>query len=505
MENLLLYGGGVLGIIVILAVILKISYVKAPPNVAYIISGLGKNPKILIGRAGIKIPFLERLDQLYLGQMSVDIKTESSVPTNDYINVNVDAVAKVKLKSDNEGIQIAAQNFLNMNAKIITEELKDSLQGNLREIIGTMSLEDVNTNRDAFSDEVMKKASTDMEKLGVEVISCNIQNVSDDNGIIVDLGMDNISKIKKNAAIAKAQAERDVAIAQAEANKEANDAKILSETQIAEKNNELEVRKAELKKISDIKKAEADAAYKIQDQEQRKVIETTTMNADIARTEREAELKEKEIAITEKTLEASVKKQADAEKYRVEQEALAELEKRKRDAEAAAYEEQRKAEAQKALAEAQKYAMEQEAAGIQAKALAEAEGLKARGKAEAEAIAAKGLAEAEAMQKKAEAYKQYNNAAMAEMIIKVMPQIAGEIAKPLAAIDKVSIIGNDANGVASLGDGVPLMMGKLFQTMKETTGVDLGDIMKGNSLQAKTDRNINLKAADININQTMEE
>jgi len=493
-------------LLVMLACLLRASYVKAPPNVAYIISGMGKNPRILVGRAGIKLPFLERLDHLYLGQMSVDIRTEQSVPTNDYINVNVDAVAKVKLMSDPDNIKIASQNFLNMSVKEITQQLVDSLQGNLREIIGTMSLEAVNTDRDKFSDEVMKKASVDMNKLGVEVISCNIQNVVDDNGIIVDLGADNISQIKKKAAIAKAQAERDVAIARSEAAKESNDARVLSESQMAEKNNELEVRKAELKKISDIKKAEADAAYEIQNQEQRKIIETTTMNASIAKTEREAELKEKEITIKEKSLEASIKKQADAEKYRTEQQAAADLERRKRDAEAAMYEEQRKAEALKAQAEANKYMMEQEAAGIRAKAEAEAEGLRLRGEAEATAIQAKGLAEAEAMQKKAEAYKLYNSAAMAEMVIKVMPQIAGEIAKPLASIDKVSVIGNGAEGVSSIGDGVPVMMAKLFQTMKETTGVDLGDIMKSNSIQAKTDRNINIKGLDnVEIVQTTEE
>ena len=479
-----------------LLLILKDSYVKAPPNVAFIISGMHKTPRILIGRAGLKLPFLERLDQLYLGSMSVDIKTGVAVPTNDFINVNVDAVAKVRLKSDNEGIQIAAKNFLNLNAQQITSQLTDSLQGNLREIIGTMSLRDVNTNRDQFSDEVMKKASVDMHKLGVDIISCNIQNVTDDNGIINDLGMDNISKIKKDASIAKAQAERDVAIAQASASKEANDAKVVADTQIAERNNELLIRKAELKKESDAKRAIADAAYEIQRQEQQKEIETATVNAIIARSEREAELKAKEVTIKEQQLEAEVKKSADAERYRIEQEALAQLEKRKRDAEAAMYEEQRKAEANKAQAEANEYAMEQEAAGIQAKAEAEAKGLQLKGEAEASAIQAKGLAEAEAMAKKAEAYKQYNAAAMAEMIIHVMPQVAEALAKPLSSIDKVSIIASDNAGITSLSDGVPIMMTKLIQTMKETTGVDLSDIMKANSLEAKTTHNINVTSKD---------
>ena len=261
----------VIAIIAILA-ILASGYVKAPPDQAYIISGLKKESKILIGRAGIKIPFLERMDKLYLGQMTVDIKTEQSVPTNDFINVNVDAVAKVRINPTTDGIKLAAKNFLNKKPGDIALDLQDSLQGNMREIIGTLSLKEINTDRDSFSDQVMLKASKDMDKLGIEILSCNIQNVTDDNGLIRDLGADNTSKIKKDAAIAKAQADRDIAIAQAEANKSANDARVLAETEIAEKNNELEIRKSELQKHSDTKKAEADAAYEIQKQEQEKTI-----------------------------------------------------------------------------------------------------------------------------------------------------------------------------------------------------------------------------------------
>ena len=483
---------GTLVLLVVALIFIYMSYVKAPPNIAFIISGTNKVPRILIGRAGFKLPFLERLDKLYLGQMSVDIRTGQAVPTNDFINVNVDAVAKVRLKSDNDGIQIAAKNFLNLQPKEIAAQLVDSLQGNLREIIGTMSLRDININRDKFSQEVMNKAAVDMDKLGIEIISCNIQNVTDNNDIITNLGMDNISKIKKDAAIAKAQADRDVTIAQAMAAKESNDAKVAADTLIAERNNELVIKQAELKKLSDVKKAEADAAYDIQFQEQQKVIQVTTVNAQIAKSEREAELKAKEVTIKEQMLNADIKKQAEAEKYRVEQEALADLERRKREAEAEAYEEIKQAEVQKAKAEAEKFSMEQIALGIKAQAEAEADSLRLKGEAEAQAIQAKGLAEAEAMNKKAEAYKQYNNAAMAEMIIKVLPNIASEIAKPMANIGSVSIIGSDSSNVANMSNNVPLVMAQLFKTVKEATGVDLANVVQGNSLEAATTRNINI-------------
>ena len=244
--------------VILLLIILASGYVKAPPDQAFIVSGLKKESRILIGRAGIRIPFLERMDRLYLGQMTVDIKTEQSVPTNDFINVNVDAVAKVRISPTSEGIKLAAKNFLNKQAKDITLDLQDSLQGNMREIIGTLSLKEINTDRDSFSDQVMSKASKDMDKLGIEILSCNIQNVTDENGLIRDLGADNTSKIKKDAAIAKAQADRDIAIAKAEADKAANDARVMAETEIAQKNNELAIRKAELQKESDTKKAEAE-------------------------------------------------------------------------------------------------------------------------------------------------------------------------------------------------------------------------------------------------------
>jgi flotillin len=270
-------------LVVVLLILIAAGYVKAPPDQAYIISGMGKEGRVLIGRAGIRIPFFERLDKLYLGQMTVDIKTEQSVPTNDFINVNVDAVAKVRISPTPEGIRLAAKNFLNKRSAEITEDLKDSLQGNMREIIGTLSLKSINTDRDSFSDQVMSKASRDMEKLGIEILSCNIQNVTDENGLIKDLGADNTARIKKDAAIAKAQAERDIAIAQAEANKASNEAEVASEQEIAQRNNDLAIKKAGLQVEADTKKAIADAAYEIQKQEQQKTIEAATVNAQIAK------------------------------------------------------------------------------------------------------------------------------------------------------------------------------------------------------------------------------
>lgn len=453
-------------IVIGIVAILMVGYVKAPPDQAFIISGLQKKSRILIGRAGIRIPFFERLDKLYLGQMTVDIKTESSVPTNDFINVNVDAVAKVRIHTTEEGIKLAAKNFLNKSPNAITQDLQDSLQGNMREIIGTLSLKGINTDRDSFSDQVMLKASKDMEKLGIEILSCNIQNVTDENGLIKDLGADNTALIKRNASIAKAQAERDVAIAQAQADKEANDARILSETEIEQRNNELEIKKAELKIISDTKKAEADAAYAVQNQEQQKRIETATVNAQIARAERDAELKKQEVEVTKQKLDAEIRAKADAERYRQEQLAQAELFTRQKDAEAKLYEDKQAAEAEKARAEAARFAKEQEALGT-----------KALGLAEAEAIKAKALAEAEGIEKKAEAMQKYGEAAVIEMIMKAMPEIAKNVAEPLSKVDKITMFG-EGNNTKLLSDIVNGTT-QVTEGMTAGLGLDLKGLLAG--------------------------
>ena len=495
MLELILYFGPVILVVLLVLLIITQGYVKAPPDHAYIISGLRKEPRVLVGRAGLKLPFFEQLDKLYLGQITVDIKTDEYIPTNDFINVMVDAVAKVRVADDPAMLKLAMRNFLNKNSAKIAADLQDSLQGNMREIIGTLTLRAINTDRDSFSDQVMAKASKDMEKLGIEILSCNIQNVTDEHGLIQDLGMDNTSKIRKDASIAKAEAERDIAIAQAAADKASNEARVLAETEIAQKNNELAIKKAELQKASDTKKAEADAAYEIQKQEQQKTIQAATVNAQIAKAEREAELRRQEVAVQQQALEAEINKKADADRYAIEQAAAADLTRRQREAEAKKYEQEKEAEARKAQAEAQKYAM-----------LQEAEGIRARGEAEAAAIQAKALAEAEGMEKKAQAYQKYNHAAMAEMMMKVLPEIAGKIAEPLSQIDKITIIGGgngSDDGVGNVAGNVPVVMAKLFESMKEATGVDLAEIMKADTYDAKVTRNINLNGAEDALKQVI--
>ena len=487
----------VVAAIALLAIIAS-GYVKAPPDKAFIISGWKREPKILIGRAGIKFPFLERKDTLVLKQISIDIKTNGYVPTLDFIGVDIDAVAKVRVKTDTEGIKVAMKNFLNMDEAHIIAALTDSLQGNMREIIGTVKLKELNTDRKKFGDEVQEKAQKDMNALGIEIISCNIQKIEDEKGLIIALGQDNMSQIQKDASIAKAQADKDVAIAEAEARRMANEAQVAAETEIAAKQNELRIKQAELKRESDVKQAEADAAYAIQQQEQRKTIEVTTANANIAKQEREIELKKREVEVTEQTLDAQIKKKAEAEKFARQQAAEADLIEKQRRADAEKYEQEKAAEIRKIKADAEKEAKAKEAEGILAVKKAEADGIAAVGAAEAKAIEAKGIAEAEAMEKKAEAMKKYGQAAMIEMIVKALPEMASAIAQPLNNIDKVTIIdsGKGGTGVDSVGSYVPTVLAQTIETVKEVTGLDLVEVMKAGTYDAKVNRNINITGVE---------
>ena len=429
---------GILAILVFLIVIICIGYVKAPPDTAYMISGFRK-PRILIGKAGIRIPFLERLDKLSLKMFSVDVKTTDFVPNAEYINVKVDATVKIRIGQSEEMMSLASKFFLNEGEDMIIRRVQDTLEGNMREIVGQMRLEEMVTDRKAFGERVQENAIPDLQKMGLEMISFNVQSFSDQNNVIEDLGIDNISQIKKGAAVAKAQADRDIAIAQAQAAKEANDARVQSEMEIAEKQTSLAIRQAELKRSSDVKKAEADAAYSIQEQEQRKSIEITSANADIARAERTAELRAKEVEVTKQTLDAEIRAKADAERYAAQQAAEAELFRRTKEAEAKMIERQR-----------------------------EAEGIRAVGEAEAEAIRLKALAEAEGIDKKAEAMKKYGEAAVIEMIMTALPEIAKNVAEPLSKVDKITMYGegNSAkllsdivNGTTQVTEGISAGMG----------------------------------------------
>lgn len=443
-------------------------YKKAPPTQAIVVTGFGlSRPKVVCGRGVFVLPIVQRADRLNMRLLKIDVKTpETGVKTKEGVSLWLDSVVTVQVYSENSTVsdeevrnagyddirkyinsrqQAAISNFLGMDEAHINEKINDVLQGNLREIVSEMTVDQILTNRKQMAVSVVENARPDLAKMGLEVVTFNVQDVKDavdamghNHGVIEAIGVEQEELVKKRASIAKAEAERDVSCAKAAAAMAANEKEIEAQTAIAQRNNELELAKSKLKAEADKAAADANAAGMIQTNLRAKEVKESEADAEIARQKKMVDLAAQE---------------AEAQKYEAER-----------------------------AAEAAKFAKQQEAEGI---ALV--------GKAEAEAIRQKGLAEAEAMKQKAEAYKQYNDAAVAEMMIKVLPEIARSVAQPLSSIDKVSIIGGDASGVSGVSGNVPVLMAQTMEAMKEATGIDMRDIVRANSIEAKTDRNITIK------------
>lgn len=470
-------------IAIALITLLASGYVKAPPDVAYIISGLHKKPRILVGKAGIKIPFLERMDKLALGAIQIDVKTGSAVPTAEYINVRVDSTVSVRVGQSEEMIALAAQNFLNVSREQIAQKINDLLEGNIREIVGQMKLTEMVGDRKAFSEKVQENAVPDLARFGLELVSFNVQNFSDDNDVITNLGIDNVEQIRKDAAIAKSNAQREIAVAEAENAKASNDARVKAEEEIAKRNNSLAIQKAQLKQEADTKQAQANAAMEIESENQRKLRDVAAADADIARQEKEIDLKEREVAIKERALEAEVKKTAEAKKYAAQQEADAKLYATQKQSEADLYERQKTAEAERFEAEQRAEAQRATAEAVRVQGEAEAAATKARGEAEAAAIQAKAEAEAEGLMKKAEAMKQYGEAAKMDMQMEALklyfqqlPAIAQATGQAYTNVDKIVMFGDDTS---KLSGNIIKNVAQVSEGLSESLGIDVKTLLTG--------------------------
>ena len=475
----------IIAAIILLAVVFvgKVMYKKAPPNVAMVITGPRGN-RVAIGKGCFVIPIIQRVDYMSLENIQSDFTSRDEIPTKDAINILVDAVANVSISQNPDRLKVAASKFLGYKPSQIREIITPVFEGNIREIISQTTLKElIQGDKKVFAERIIENVTPNLNDMGLELTTFNIQNFKDKNGVIENLGLENTVQISKDAAISKAKAEKEIAVAKAEAAKAANDAKVAADTEIAKKNNELEIQRAELKKAADIKKAEADAAYQIQQEEQRRTIEITTANANLARQEKEIELKEREVAIKERALEATVKKEAEARKYAAQQDAdaklyetqkesEAELFERAKKAEAEQIEAERRAEATKAESEARKIAMENEAAGIRAK-----------GEAEAAAVQAKALAEAEGILKKAEAMKQYGEAAQMDMQLKAittlfeqMPAIAEAVGKAYTNVDKIYMYGGESS---KLQEDIIKNITQVSEGLSQSMGIDLKGLLSG--------------------------
>lgn len=479
--------------VIVLVILIKSCWRVAGTNEVLIVSGLGK-VKTKTGGGVFVIPLVQKTQLMTLENIQVDFTSKNEIPTKDAIHVLVDAVANMSISQDPVRQKIAASKFAGYSLEQIQAVVVPILEGNIREIISQTYFEDlIRGDKKVFAERVQENVTPNLADMGIDLTTFNIQNFSDRNGVIQDLGVDNIEKIRKEASIAAARAKAEVAIAQAEADRQANDAKVAAATEIAQKQNEFAIRQAELQKAADTKQAEADAARQIEAENQRRAQEIATADANLARQEKQIELEARAVEITKRKLEAEIKEKAEAEKYAAQQVADAELYatqraaeadlfERERQAEAAQIEAEKKAAADLALATAEAEAQKRLAEAIEAEGKAKAAAAQAQGLAEAEAIRAKAEAEAKGMMEKAEALKQYGDAARQQMeldAIKVLyeqlPAIAEAIGKGYNGAN-IHLIGNDSGQLAGN------MMGNITQIIegfKGATGVDPMSVISG--------------------------
>ena len=485
--------GVVLVALIALVIIIKSCWKVAGTNEVLIVSGLGKKPRLKTGGGIFVIPMLQKTQRMTLENIQVDFTSRNDIPTKDAISLLVDAVANMAISQDPERQAVAASKFAGYNLDQMRNIIIPILEGNIREIISQTTFEDlIRGDKKVFAERIQENVAPNLADLGIDLTTFNIQNFSDKKGVIQDLGIENTEKIKKDAQIAAANAKAEVAVAQAEADRRANEAKVKAATEIAEQQTQFAIRKAELQKQADTEQAKADAAKKIEAENQRKAEEIAIANANLAKQEKEIELKEREVSIKEKALEAEIKKTAEAQKfaeqqkadaklYAVQKQSEAELYERERKAEAEKIEAMKKAEADLALATAEAEAEKKLAEAIKAKGEAEAAAEEAKGLARAKAIQAEGEAEAKAMYEKAEALKQYGDAAREQMNLEAtkvlyeqLPAIAEAIGKGYAGAD-IHMIGNDSGQLAGY------IMGNMTQLIEgfRGAGVDLPAVVSG--------------------------
>lgn len=479
--------------VILFVIIFKCFWKVAGTNEVLIVSGLGK-VKTRTGGGIFVLPILQKTQKMTLENIQVDFTSRQEIPTKDAIHVLVDAVANMSISIDPDRQAIAASKFAGYNTNQIRDIVIPVLEGNIREIISQTMFEDlIRGDKKVFAERIQENVTPNLADMGIDLTTFNIQNFSDKNGVIRDLGIENIEKIKKEASIAAANAKAEVAVAQAKADKAANDAKVEAATEIAEKQTQFAIKKAQMQEQADTAQAKADAAKQIEAENQRKAREIAEAEANLARQEKAIELQEREVAIQERKLEAEVKKTAEAKKYAEAQAAEAkayaaqkaadaELYERERQADAARIEAEKKAAADLALATAEAEAQKRLAEAVEAEGKAKAAAAQALGLAEAEAIRAKAEAEAKGMLEKAEALKQYGDAAKQQMeldAIKVLyeqlPAIAEAIGKGYAGAD-IHLIGNDSGQLAGN------MMGNMTQIIegfRGATGVDPMSIISG--------------------------
>lgn len=453
-------------------------YTKVGPNQVLVISGRKHrivDPDGTAREVGFRVvkgggvfvwPVYEKVDVLSLELLTIDVQTPE-VYTSKGVPVRVDGVAQIKVKGDDISIATAAEQFLSKGTDEIKNIATQTLEGHLRAILGTMTVEDIYQNRDAFASKVQEVAAGDMANMGLGIVSFTIRDIRDNQGYLDALGKPRIAQVKRDAIIAQAEADRDATIRSAQAGQAGQEAKFSADSKIAEAQRDYQMNVAAYQASVNQKKAESDLAYDLQKYKTGQLVKAEEVQVNIIEKQKQIELQQQEIMRRQKELEANVQKPADAERYKVE-----------------------------TLANARKFQLETEAAGSAAAAkatgfanadvtkatgFAEADAHKAKGLAEAAIIEAQGKATAEAMRVKAESFKEYNQAAVMEMIIRILPEMAGKVSEPLAKTERMVIInsGNGTGGGASkLTGDVTQILGQLPPVIESLTGVKFEKLLE---------------------------
>jgi len=442
-------------VIVLLLVVISRRYVKVGPNEVLIVSGITHKVrdlhgnKLTVGYRMVKgggtfvIPIFERVDRLSLELFTVDVNTPE-VYTRLGVPVIVDGLAQVKVRSDEDSIRVAAEQFLSKGRQEVMRIALQTLEGHLRAIIGALTVEEAYSSRDAFAGRVQEVAASDLAGMGLIIVSFTIRDIKDHQGYLESLGRPQIAKAKKDAEVGEANARRDMLILAARADQEGRTAQLEAETHIAEADRDRRMRLAEFEAAVQQKKALADFAYDLEKQKIVQQVREEELQIELIEKTRRIEIEQKEIERREKELVASVEKPAAAERYRIEQ-----------------------------LAEAEKTRLDKIA-------LAEAEGIRQRGIAQAEVIRHQGEAEAQAMERKASAWQRYNEAAIFETLIQKLPELARAVSEPLSKIDKIVVISSDSNGagVSRVTQDIMKVVAQLPVVVESLTGLKLNELLQ---------------------------
>lgn len=469
-QNVAWIAGIIIAVILAMILLITTMWKRVPQDKALVITGLKK--RVISGGGGFVVPLLERADKISLENMKIEVRTDGA-RTEQGVDIRADGVAVIKVRSDKESILSATEQFNtgreSQTVEIIKDTAKDVLEGKLREIISKMTVEEIYKDREKFASQVQEVAAVGLAGMGLELKAFTIRDISDKNGYLEALGKPRIAEVKKNAAIAEAEAQKETRVKTSESERLGAEAKILADTQVAEATKEKELKIQSYREEQETAKAKADSAYEIEKNRVAKEVTETAMLVEFTKKEKETEIQTQEALRRERELLATVNKQADAEKYKMEKTADAEKYRLEKQADARKYSE---------LQEAQAVSQ-----AIKIKAEAEAEAIRMKGEAEATSILAKGRAEAETMEKKAEAFKQYNDAAVAQMIIEKLPEIAAAVSEPLAKTEKIVIVDNGTGGEGNKGAAkvtgyVTDIVSQLPDTIEAMTGFNFMDALK---------------------------